>query len=131
MGMAVDHLLRHAVHHVGHREAAPLLLNGGMKHHLHQNVAQLLLHIHGVVPVQGVQGLAGLLQEVAPNGLMGLLGVPGTAAGPPQKPHNLKEIVPAIAGLILKIYHTLPAFARSFVCKQLEISGFFILSAEV
>ena len=101
-----------AIHHIRHGEAAPLLLNGGVEHHLHQNVPQLLAHIHRVVPVQGVQRLVGLLQEIPADGLVGLLGVPGAAPGRPEKPHDPKKILPVIAAITLKIYHTLPAFAR-------------------
>ena len=112
MGMAVDHLLRHAVHHVIHGEAAALGLDGGVKHHLHQNIAQLLAHIRGVVPVQGVQDLIGLLQEVPADGAVGLFPVPGAAPGGTKQPHDVQKVLIAVICLTLKIYHTLPAFAR-------------------
>ena len=114
MGMAEDHFLRHAVHHVCHGEAAPLLLHDGVEHHLHENVPQLLAHVRRAVLVQRVDDLVCLLQEIPADGLMGLLGVPGAAPGTAQKAHDRQEILIVIAALTLKIYHTLSPIARKF-----------------
>ena len=114
VGVAVHQLLGHAVHHVVHGEAAPLGLNLGVEGHLHQHVAQLLAHAAGVVPVDGVQGLVGLLQEIPADGPVGLLRIPGAAPRRPEQPHDFQEILPAVTALTLKIYHRLPAFARNF-----------------
>ena len=117
MGVSVHQLLGHAVHHVVHGEVAPLGLNLGVEHHLHQNIPQFLAHGVGVVAVQGVQDLIGLLQKIPADGRVGLLRVPGTAAGGAEELHDFQEVLPAIAALTLKIYHTLPAFARIFAEK--------------
>ena len=82
MGMAVHQLPGHAVHHICHGEAAPLRLDLGMEGHLHQHVAQLLAHAAGVVVVDGVQNLIGLLQEVPADGAVGLL----RSQGQPREP---------------------------------------------
>ena len=111
MGMTEHHLLADAVHHVVHGEVALFGLDLGVEHHLQQHVAQLLAHIHRIFPVDGVQGLIRLLQEIPADGGVGLLGVPGAAPRSTQKPHDLQEVLPVIAALTLKIYHTLPAFA--------------------
>ena len=80
VGMAVHQFLGYSVYHVLHGEAALLGLYLGVECHLHQDVPQLLAHGVGVIPVQGVQNLIGLLQKVPANGVMGLFSVPGTAA---------------------------------------------------
>lgn len=131
MGVAIDHFLCHAVHHVAHGEAAPFLFNDAVEHHLHQNVAKLLAKIRGAVPVHGVQNLIGLLQKVPADGLMGLLGIPGAAAGAAEEPHDGEEILPIVTALTLKIYHTLSSFARNFSVNPLIFQGKFILSAKV
>ena len=131
MGMAEDHFLGDLVDHIVHGEPPQLLFNLSVKYHLHQDVAQLLAHGMGIIPVQGVQDLIGLLQKIPPDGLVGLLGVPGTAARGAQQSHDLQKVLPAIATLTLKIYHRLPAFARKFNGVSLEISKIFTLSAEV
>ena len=125
VGMAVDQLPGHAVHHVVHGEAAPLRLDLGVEGHLHQYVAQLLAHVRRVVPVDGVQSLIRLLQEVPADGPVGLLRVPGAAPRGPEQAHNLQEILPAVTALTLKIYHRLPAFARNFE-KKVEMWVYFL-----
>ena len=117
MGMAVYHLLGHAVHHVGHGEAAPLGLDLGVENDLHQHVSQFLAHGVGIVSIQSVQHLISLLQEIPPDRLVGLLRFP-------QDPHDLQKVLPVIMGFILKIYHTLPFLARNFREKS-EISRVF------
>ena len=112
MGMTVHQLFRHAVHHVVHGEVAPLRLDLGVEGDLHHHIAQLLAHVPGVIPVQGIQDLVGLLQEIAPDGAVGLLPVPGAAAGGAQQAHHFQEVLVAIMRFTLKIYHTSSAFAR-------------------
>ena len=72
VGMAVDQLPGHAVHHVVHGEPAPLRLHLGVEGHLHQHVPQLLAHTVGIIVVDGVQGLVRLLQEIPADGAVGL-----------------------------------------------------------
>ena len=114
VGMAVHQLLRYAVYHIVHGEAALFHLYLGVEGHLHQDVSQLLAHVVGVVPVQGVQDLISLLQKVPADGRVGLLPVPGTAAWSAEEPGDFQQVLPAIAGFTLKIYHRLPAFASFF-----------------
>ena len=123
--MTVDQLLGHAVHHVLHGEAAGLRFDLGVEHHLHQHVPQLLAHGVGIVPVDGVQHLVGLLQKIAADGGVGLLPVPGAAPRGAQQPHDLQKVLVAVTRLILKIYHNAPAFARKFVGNSLKNKEFF------
>ena len=123
--MAVDELFGDAVHHVVHGEAAPFRLDLGVERRLHQNIPQFLAHGLGVIPVQSVQGLVCLLQKIPADGIVGLLGVPGAASRCTQQCHDVKKIRPVIAGLTLKIYHTLSAFARKFIGEFLENQDFF------
>ena len=81
MGVAVDELAAHPVGHLIEIKVSRVLLNGGMEHHLEQHVAQLLFQMLHRALVNGLGHLVGLLQEVAADGLMGLLPVPLTAAG--------------------------------------------------
>ena len=112
MGVAEDELLAYAVGHVVQVEAALLLLNGGVEHHLEQHVTQLLLEVLGGLLVDGLGHLVGLLQEVAADGLMGLLGIPLAAAGGPQHLYNVNEILDVVLVLERKIYHTITYNAR-------------------
>ncbi len=125
MGMAVHQLLSHSVDDVIHRKAAPLRLHLGVENHLHQHVPQFLAHIRGVVPVNGVQRLVSLLQEVPADGAVGLFRIPGAAPRGPEQPHDFQEILPAVTALTLKIYHRLPAFARNFE-KKVEMFPYFL-----
>ena len=125
VGMAVYQLLGHAVDNVVHGEPAPLRLDLGVEGRLHQHVSQLLAHASRVVPVDGVQSLISLLQEVPADGPVGLLRIPGAAPRRPEQPHDFQEILPAVTALTLKIYHRLPAFARNFE-KKVEMFPYFL-----
>ena len=119
MRVAEHQLLSHAVYHVICGETALFLLHYGVEHHLKQNVPQFLAHTGGVVPVNGVQRLVGLLQKIPADGLVGLLAVPRTALGGAQQVHDGEKILPSIALFPLKIYHISTAFASYFILKTL------------
>ena len=99
--MAVDELVVDAPRHVGEGELALLGGQGGVEHHLEQQVAQLLLEVAVAVAagdielaawVEGIdrlQHLVGLLQQVPGEGGVGLLPVPRAAF--PQRAHQLGE----------------------------------------
>ena len=114
MGVAEDELFADAVGHGVQIEATGLLLHKGVEHHLEQHVAQLLLQVLGAALVDGLHGLIGLLQEIAADGLVGLLRVPGAPAGRPQEADNLLQVLDAVRILILKIYHISRPPATSF-----------------
>ena len=79
---------------------------------MRRNIPQLLSEGGHVVVVDGLHGLAGLLQEVAADGLVGLLGVPGAAAGGPEDAHDGQHILVAVV-FLLKIYHIFGLIART------------------
>ena len=91
--MAEDQLLAHLAADLFHVETAPLLLDDGVEHHLHQDVAQLFLHHDRVVSVDGFQRLARFFQKVFPDGSVGLDFVPRTAVLPvSQDADDLHEV---------------------------------------
>ena len=87
MRVAVDELVVDAPADVGEREGAPLGGEHRVEHDLEQQVAELLLEVRvglerGVGAavadrVEGLEHLVGLLDQVAGEGGVGLLGVPG------------------------------------------------------
>jgi hypothetical protein len=58
-----------------------LLGDPGVEDHLEEDVAELLREVTAVAASDGVEHLVGLLHEVGRQALVGLLGVPGAAAG--------------------------------------------------
>ena len=81
VGVAVDEFSANAVRHIVQVEAAGVVLDVGVEHHLEQNISQFLLQMFRGALVNGLRHLIGLLQKVAPDGLVGLLHIPGTTAG--------------------------------------------------
>lgn len=79
MGMPEEHLANLTVGHIVHGEIAGLPLDVGMEYHLQQQIPQLLLQQGRVLPVDGLGGLIGFLQQTAPQGGMGLHPIPRTA----------------------------------------------------
>ena len=62
-----------------------------LEHHLHEHVAQLLAQVARGGPLDGVDGLVGLLDHVLGDGGVGLLAVPGAAVGLAQLPYGAHE----------------------------------------
>ena len=91
MGMAAHQLLVDLPQHVGDFELTGFGGDVGMEGHLHQQVAKLLRQLGRVALVDGFQGLVGLLQQVALEGLVGLLPVPRAAAGGAKPGHDVDE----------------------------------------
>ena len=114
MGVAEQQLLHHAVAHVVYGEAPRVGLDIRVEHHLHQHVAQLLPEKDGVVVVDGLGGLVGLLQQSAPDGLVGLRLVPRAAILRAEQTDDLQQILIAILRFPNKIYHTYAPIARGF-----------------
>ena len=63
----------------------------GLEDDLEEQVAELLADRRAVAGVDGVDDLAGLLEGVFPEGLEGLLPVPGAAIGGEEALHHLDE----------------------------------------
>ncbi len=91
MRMAADELFTHFRSHVIEIETTCLLGDFRMKNHLKQNVAQLLLHLRPVVPLDGVHHFIGFLNHVGNQGMMGLFRIPGAALGSAQAFHDGDE----------------------------------------
>ena len=94
MGMPEEHLANLTVGHIVHGEIAGLPLDVGMEYHLQQQIPQLLLQQGRVLPVDGLGGLIGFLQQTAPQGGMGLHSIPRTAVLRPQQRHDAQQIAP-------------------------------------
>jgi len=114
MRMPVDELFADARTDVPERERPLFFLHTRVQSHLEQHIAQLLLQVLGAALIDGLHGLIGLLQEIAADGLVGLLRVPGAPAGRPQEADNLLQVLDAVRILILKIYHISRPPATSF-----------------
>ena len=117
VGVAEDQLLHHAVHHVLHGEPAPLALNVRVEHHLHQYVPQLLLQKRGVVPVNGLGGLIGLLQKPPADGRVGLHLIPGAALRRAENADDLQQVAVVVSVFLSKMYHIPSPIASPLIGK--------------
>jgi hypothetical protein len=107
VGMPVHQLLGDALDHVFQSELALILGDLDVQQHLQQQVAHLLAQTRRVPLVQGLQRLAGLLQQERPQRLMGLDAVPGTTVRTPQGCDDLAQAVER-AHLSLRHSHLCP-----------------------
>ena len=92
--VAVDELVDDAGDDVVDRKASLAARQLGLEDDLEQQVPQLLAQGLAVARVDGVDDLAGLLEDVLAQGLEGLLAVPGAAVGseqPAHHPHEARE----------------------------------------
>ena len=110
MGMAEDELLHRHIRHIVQIEPTGVRLDAGVEQHLHQHVPQLLLEQGGVLCVNGLCRLVGFLQQVAPDGLMGLFLIPGTAAWVAEDLDHLTEIRQVVMFFLWKGYHSFPSY---------------------
>ena len=79
--------------HIGQRKLAGVRRNLRMQHYLHEYVAQLLAQMRGVVALDAVERLVGLLDHVFANAAVRLLAVPRTAVGLTQAPDGLHQML--------------------------------------
>ncbi len=91
VGVAADELFHDGGLHVLVGEASLLLGDDAVEGHLQEDVPKLLGHLLGVPLQEGVRRLAGLLQEVGHQALVGLGPVPGAPPRGPQAAHHLKK----------------------------------------
>ena len=82
--MAANELLDGPAGDVVDGEAARVLGDLGVEHHLDEQVAELVAEPAGIAGVDGLEDLVGLLEELAPQGLVGLLAVPRAAVRRPE-----------------------------------------------
>ena len=99
--VAVDQLLDQPLRDVV--DVPPPVVGGDLRveRDLEQQVAQLVADRVGVVGVDRLEQLVGLLEQMARERLMRLLGVPRAAAGRAEArlhPDQIEEALPALAG---------------------------------
>ena len=103
--MAEDQLFADAVRHIIHVEHALFLLHLRMEHDLKQHIAKLLLEVLGVLVVDRLADLIGLLDEVLADGMMILCPVPHAAVRRAQDLHNAQQVGYAVLVFLFKINH--------------------------
>ena len=118
MGVAEYQLLADAVHHIVKGKQPLLLGHAGMKHHLKQYVAQLFLQVGCVPVIDGFGHLIGLLQHIAPDGLVGLFSVPGAPLRSAEQLHDAEKVLHGIVVHTLKIYHNFASLSSHFIYFQ-------------
>jgi len=107
-GLGVGEHVRVPVHQLGHQRlchgvdvetgSVTVLGNTGVEQYLQQDVTELLHDVLAGAGVQCVEQLVALLHQVTAQRVMGLLGVPWTAAGAAQPVHHgdrLEQLFPA------------------------------------
>ncbi len=89
--VAVHELVGDAAHHVVDVEPALGVANRRVKHHLHQQIAELLAVAVDVVAGERVEHLVRLLDQERAQRIERLLAVPRAAVGGEQAVHDLDE----------------------------------------
>ena len=97
--VAPDQLSDDAVGHVV--DVPPSLVGGHLRveHDLQQQVAELVAEAFVVAPVDRVEDLVGLLEQVPGQRAVVLFRVPRTPAGPPKPGHHPDEVEQPLAAL--------------------------------
>jgi len=101
------------------REVARLGGHLGIKEHLQEQIAELVLQVWPGAAFDGVEDLVGLFEGMLLDGVEGLLAVPGTASRPAQARHDGDSFGEGAAPV--------PPLARSPV----QLSGFWCCSGAV
>ena len=91
--MTVDQLFADAVAHIVKAERALLGFHLTVQRHLKQHIAKLLAQQVCIVLVDGIHRFIGLLDEVHPDGCMGLLPIPGAALRRTQLRNDADQIL--------------------------------------
>ena len=63
-----------------------------VEHHLKQQIAQLLGHLHIIASLDGVHQFIHLLHRMGAKGTVVLLAIPGASVGSAQRGHHLQEL---------------------------------------
>ena len=92
MLVACNHLVRGHAGHVAVGKRAVLRADAAVEHNLQQHVAQLVGHLHLVVAVHRVRRLAGFLDHILAQRVVGLRPVPRAAAGRAQPKISTKSL---------------------------------------
>ena len=109
MGVAAQHLVSDGGGYVVEAEQSSLLSHACVEHDLEKQIAQLILELGHVAPLDGVGDFIGLFDGVGRYGREGLLEVPGAAAlGCAQPGHDGEQLFDGAGGLgIGRIFHGL------------------------
>jgi hypothetical protein len=93
MRVAADEFLVNLARHVVEIEMAGFGRHLRMHDDVQEQVAQFLAHVREIAAVKGVEQFGDLLDKAIADALVGLLAVPGAAAGAAQPRHRLAQIV--------------------------------------
>lgn len=64
-----------------------------MQHYLHEHIAQLLAQMRGIIGLDAIERLVGLLDHVLANASVRLFAVPRAAVGLTQAPDGLHQML--------------------------------------
>jgi hypothetical protein len=92
VGVAAHELVGDRGDGVVDRERALALADRGLKHDLHQQIAELLAVIRRVVAAHRIEHLVGLLDQERAQRVERLLAVPRAAVGGEQSVHDVDEL---------------------------------------
>jgi hypothetical protein len=99
MRMAPRHLVADRRNDVAEIERAGLLGHTRMKHHLQQQIAELVLQVVHIAAIDGIGDLVGFLDGVWGDSGEGLLQVPGAAGlRVAQVGHDGEQVVDVVVG---------------------------------
>ena len=93
MWVAADELGVDIACHIGQRKLTGVRRNLRMQYDLHEHVAEFLAQMRGIVGLDAVERLVGLLDHVLANALMRLFAVPRAAVGLTQAPDGLHQML--------------------------------------
>ena len=86
--VAADQLAVQPGDHIRDGEVPGLARHLGIEQHLQQKIAQLLAKIGPMPPLDGVEDLIALFEGIFPDGVEGLLAIPGATTGTAQPGHD-------------------------------------------
>lgn len=131
MRMPAGHLGHNPAGHILKIEGSLFLGDAGVKHHLKQQVAQLLAQAIEVLPLDGINYLVGLLQGVGSDGLEALFAIPGTAGlRPTQILHQLAQVTDCTHRTISRLVWAC-GFRADWTFVSIRAMDFMILRVDV
>ena len=101
MGMALHHLVADGGGHIQNVEIPVLAADLRMEHHLQKHVAQLVIHMIGVVLPDSLNILVAFLQKIRQQAFVGLLPIPRASLRGTKTGHDTDKIVHIIPGALL------------------------------
>jgi len=99
MGMAANHLVVDFADNIENGEAALFGSDLRVEEDLEEEIAEFFGEFAVVVGIESVKDFVGLFDEISAEGGVGLLAVPGTAAGAAEAGHDGGELGERRAGI--------------------------------